>query len=261
MPHPREIAELDALRLTECPLAFGHAWVRREAYFKALDTGLSRGTAADYLAPRYLPARRERRPSPGLPLLVGTCDLFLMAKQLRRAPGSGSPLRLHPVRTAPLRPQRRPAAQSERMGRHSQPSPRRPARRDLAGGHPSWRSRRTQTLDEDEAARQKRIRWEAAMAEACIQYAEAYRVRHFEAQKAAWRHATRLTEYVSAVRTRVDVMPPGQTRTEAEAWIDWAAAHVERLDPLNTPPQLPDVPEPQADDLRPFLGHWSPYGP
>ncbi|QLG36205.1 hypothetical protein HXS80_07265 [Streptomyces sp. CB04723] len=116
-------------------------------------------------------------------------------------------------------------------------------------------------LDEIEAARQKRIRWEAAMEEARVQYAEAYRVRHFEAQEAAWRHATGLAEYVSAVRTRVEAMPPSQTRTEAEAWIDWAATRVERLDPLNTPPRLPDIPEPRADDLRPFLGPWSPYGP
>ncbi|MFJ4703737.1 hypothetical protein ACIP6I_02585 [Streptomyces anulatus] len=116
-------------------------------------------------------------------------------------------------------------------------------------------------LDEIEVARQKRIRWEAAVEEARIRYAEAYRVRHFEAQEAAWRHATRLTEYVSAVRTRVEVMPQGQARSEAEAWIDWAAAHAEHLDPLNTPPRLPDIPEPRAADLRPFLGHWNPYGP
>ncbi|WP_229867055.1 hypothetical protein [Streptomyces gelaticus] len=115
--------------------------------------------------------------------------------------------------------------------------------------------------DEIEAARQKRIRWEAAMEEARIRYAEAYCIRHLEAQEAAWRHATGLTEYVSAVRVRVEAMPPGQARTDAEAWISWAATTVERLDPLSSPPRLPDVPEPRADDLRPFLGHWSPYGP
>lgn len=115
--------------------------------------------------------------------------------------------------------------------------------------------------DEIEAARQKRIRWEAAMEEARIRYAEAYRIRHFEAKEAAWRHATRLTEYVSTVRARVEAMPPGQARTDAEAWISWAATTVERLNPLSSPPRLPDVPEPRADDLRPFLGHWSPYGP
>ncbi|MFJ8691780.1 hypothetical protein [Streptomyces roseolilacinus] len=116
-------------------------------------------------------------------------------------------------------------------------------------------------LDEIEAARQKRIRGEAAMGEARIRYAETYRVRHFEAQEAARRHATRLTEYVSTVRTRVEAMPPGQAGTDAEAWVSWAAATVERLDPLSTPPRLPDVPEPRADGLRSLLGHWSPYGP
>lgn len=75
-------------------------------------------------------------------------------------------------------------------------------------------------IDEIEAARQKRIRWEAAMKEARVQYAEAYRVWHFEAQQAARRHAIRLAEYVSAVRTRVETMPPGQARTQAETWID-----------------------------------------
>ncbi len=40
-----------------------------------------------------------------------------------------------------------------------------------------------------------------------------------------------------------------------------ATSTVESLDPLNTPPRLPDIPNPRADDLKPFLGHWSPYGP
>ncbi|MGA5066361.1 hypothetical protein ACPB9E_21805 [Streptomyces exfoliatus] len=55
--------------------------------------------------------------------------------------------------------------------------------------------------EEAEAARQQRIRWEVAMKEARVRYAETYRVRHFEAQEAAWRHATRLADYVSAVGT------------------------------------------------------------
>ncbi|MFH8223964.1 hypothetical protein ACH4C2_33420 [Streptomyces sp. NPDC018057] len=97
-------------------------------------------------------------------------------------------------------------------------------------------------LDELEAARQKRFRWEAAMDRARAQYAEAYRVRRFAAQEAAWRHATRLAEYVSVARRRVETLPPGQTRTEAEAWITWAVATAERLDPLNTPPGCPTSP-------------------
>ncbi|WP_329539361.1 hypothetical protein [Streptomyces sp. NBC_01358] len=118
-----------------------------------------------------------------------------------------------------------------------------------------------QRQKELEAARHKRLRWQAAMEKARVQYAETYRVRHFEAQEAAWRHATRLAEYVTAMRTRVETMPPGETRTEAEAWIIWAEATTERLDPLNAPLRMPLIPEPQANDLKPFLGHWNPYGP
>ncbi|WP_329009124.1 hypothetical protein [Streptomyces sp. NBC_01601] len=68
-------------------------------------------------------------------------------------------------------------------------------------------------------------------------------------------HSARITAFTGLVG------PPGQTRTEAEAWITWAVATAERLDQLNTPPRMPDIPEPRADDLKPFLGHWSPYGP
>ncbi|MFF0425529.1 hypothetical protein ACFYUJ_14095 [Streptomyces sp. NPDC004520] len=106
-----------------------------------------------------------------------------------------------------LRPQRRPAAPGERMGRH----PNRPLEDQLAeiAQEVTLRGEAAERrlLDEIEAARQKRIRWEAAMKEARVQYAEAYRVRHFEPQGAAWRHTTRLAEYVSAVRTRVETMP------------------------------------------------------
>ncbi|MFE5814881.1 hypothetical protein ACFQ6S_15935 [Streptomyces sp. NPDC056479] len=112
-----------------------------------------------------------------------------------------------------------------------------------------------------EAARQRRLRWEAAMQQARIDYAEAFRVKRLEAQAEAWRHATRLAEYVAAVRAQVEALPAGQERARAEAWLEFADVHLERLNPLSTTPQLPDVPEPRPDDLRPFLRHWSPHGP
>ncbi|MDC0772068.1 hypothetical protein [Streptomyces sp. HD] len=111
-----------------------------------------------------------------------------------------------------------------------------------------------------EAARQQRLRWEAAMQQARVDYAEAYRVKHLETQAEAWHHATRLAEYVAA-RAQVEALPPGQEKSTAEAWLEFADAHLGRLNPLSTTPQLPDVPEPRPDDLRPFLHHWSPHGP
>ncbi|WP_240351569.1 hypothetical protein [Streptomyces olivoreticuli] len=67
-----------------------------------------------------------------------------------------------------------------------------------------------------------------------------------------------LAEYLSAARRQVETLPDGQAKDEAEAWVSWADTHVERL---NTPPRLPKVPEPRAEDLEPFLHGWSPYGP
>lgn len=115
--------------------------------------------------------------------------------------------------------------------------------------------------DEIEAARQKRIRWETAMEEARIQYAEAYRVQHLEAQEGAWRHAAGLAEYISALRLHAETLPTGPARDEAETWITWAESHVQHLNPFNGSPLLPAVPEPRPEDLKPFLRGWSPYGP
>ncbi|MCY0939089.1 hypothetical protein [Streptomyces sp. H34-S4] len=112
-----------------------------------------------------------------------------------------------------------------------------------------------------ETAREKRLQWEAAMQQAKIDFAEAARVQHLEAQEQAWRRAADLVEYVGALRLHTQTLPTGPERTEAEAWIVWAADHVERLNPLNGTLRLPDIPEPRASDLQPFLRGWNPYGP
>lgn len=80
-------------------------------------------------------------------------------------------------------------------------------------------------------------------------------------QENAWRHAAGLAEYISALRLHAETLSARQERDDAEAWIAWAESHVRRLNPLNGTLRLPDIPEPRADDLRPFLRGWSPYGP
>ncbi|MEV7441289.1 hypothetical protein AB0O22_09065 [Streptomyces sp. NPDC091204] len=112
-----------------------------------------------------------------------------------------------------------------------------------------------------EAAREKRLQWEAAMERAKIDFAEAARVQHLEAQERAWRRAAGLAEYVDALRLHAQTLAPGPEKDGAETWIAWANDHVERLNPLNGKPRLPDIPEPRASDLQPFLHGWNPYGP
>ena len=42
---------------------------------------------------------------------------------------------------------------------------------------------------------------------------------------------------------------------------EWIRDYVDRLDPLHSAPAMPESPEPSPDDLKPFLGGLSPYGP
>ncbi|MEW2635797.1 4'-phosphopantetheinyl transferase superfamily protein [Streptomyces sp. NPDC048389] len=56
--HPGEQAELEPLDTEERRAAFGRVWTRKEAYLKALGTGLSRDPAQDYLG-----ADPHRRPA------------------------------------------------------------------------------------------------------------------------------------------------------------------------------------------------------
>jgi hypothetical protein len=69
-------------------------------------------------------------------------------------------------------------------------------------------------------------------------------------RQAAWQRAAGLVEYVGALRLHAEGLPPGPAREEAEAWIAWAESHVQRLNPLNGSPLLPEIPEPRTEDLK-----------
>ncbi|MFJ9149921.1 hypothetical protein ACIRP7_17940 [Streptomyces sp. NPDC102270] len=67
------------------------------------------------------------------------------------------------------------------------------------------------------------------MQEARATYAHAYRVKHLGEQADAWYQASRLTEYLAAVRDHATSLPPGQEQTEVEAWLVFADAHLHHL--------------------------------
>ncbi|MFG2674752.1 hypothetical protein [Streptomyces sp. NPDC048445] len=124
-------------------------------------------------------------------------------------------------------------------------------------GEAAERKRRADQLAREAEQR----RWEAAMQEARAAYAHSYRVKHLGEQADAWHETKRLTEYVTAVRDQATSLPPGQEKTEIEAWLAFADARLQHLTESAAAPKLPSPPKPSSDDLKPFLGHWSPYGP
>ncbi|MGW0731626.1 hypothetical protein [Streptomyces sp. NPDC002851] len=115
--------------------------------------------------------------------------------------------------------------------------------------------------EEEEKARNKLSRWEAAMRQARLEYAEAFRIRVLQQQEHAWRQAARLDDYLAAARDRITALPDGAERSAAEQWLTWASKYVRSLDPLSRPLHLPEIPAPRHSDLEPFLHGWSPYGP
>lgn len=116
-------------------------------------------------------------------------------------------------------------------------------------------------LADQQAREAQQRRWETAMEEARTAHAYAYRVKHLEEQADAWHQTKRLTEYVTAVRDHATSLPHGQERTEIEAWLAFTDTRLQHLTESAAAPKLPTPPKPSGDDLKPFLGHWSPYGP
>jgi hypothetical protein len=78
-----------------------------------------------------------------------------------------------------------------------------------------------------------------------------------------WRRAAALREYHGALAERIARAERDGEQVDDEmlAWAKWITDYTEALDPLTSIPRMPDVPEPTPEDLKPFLGKLSPYGP
>jgi hypothetical protein len=86
-------------------------------------------------------------------------------------------------------------------------------------------------------------------------YIEAYREKVLRAQVASWQETQTLSRYLKALET-VHGESPG-----AVEWLDWIRHFVAQFDPLNRPPTMPQPPEIKPEELKPYLGGLSPYGP
>ncbi|WP_152991214.1 hypothetical protein [Frankia sp. R43] len=99
------------------------------------------------------------------------------------------------------------------------------------------------------------------MVQAKLDHREAHRAKVLEQQMTAWRHAGQLREYIAAMTERIASIVDGAEAEAAAERLAWATEHVARVDPLDNKLAMPATRDPKADDLKPFLGRWSPYGP
>lgn len=76
-----------------------------------------------------------------------------------------------------------------------------------------------------------------------------------------WSRAGQLRAYVEAMREKANAITSDEERAAASAWVEWAGAFAERLDPLSRVITMPAEIEPKPDALQPFMGGWSPHGP
>ena len=74
-------------------------------------------------------------------------------------------------------------------------------------------------------------------------------------QMAAWQEARAVRSYLAALEEQHG------DHGDAAEWIGWIRDYLDRLDPLQSAPAMPEPPEPSPEDLKPFLGGLSPYGP
>ncbi|QLH19306.1 hypothetical protein [Streptomyces sp. Rer75] len=123
---------------------------------------------------------------------------------------------------------------------------------------------RARTENERRLAQQRkeqetRQRWLVAMQQARTALVEDHRMKALRAQVQAWQQATAIRAYCDALEDHQDT-----TAGAAEAvtaWIAWARAHADGIDPVPQNSGLPDPPAITPEDLRPYLHGWSPYEP
>ncbi|WP_406073826.1 hypothetical protein [Micromonospora sp. NBC_01638] len=109
---------------------------------------------------------------------------------------------------------------------------------------------------------EERRRWQAALDEARPQAAELLRKKAFRRAYDSWISANEIRAFCDALEVAGPDRP--NDLDNRARWIGWARAAADRLDPTCGDGALAGIEfdiAPQADDLRPFIGDWSPHQP
>jgi hypothetical protein len=113
--------------------------------------------------------------------------------------------------------------------------------------------------DQQEARDRDRRDWEDAMASARRRFADAQRIAELSRQVKAWKRARRIRDYCDTLDGAISAQPG--LAGSVGGWVAWCRAYADRIDPVGRIDLEPDDVEPRREDLRPYLGRFSPYGP
>jgi hypothetical protein len=105
---------------------------------------------------------------------------------------------------------------------------------------------------EEERTRQRQLTWEQAMADAKTRFRRDRQATQLISQVEVWELASRIRRFCSAAE---------RSGHADKDWLTWARAHADEIDPTNGRVSGPEEVVPGPEDLRAYLGRWSPYGP
>jgi len=103
-------------------------------------------------------------------------------------------------------------------------------------------------------AERRREAWKLAMHVAGERYVEHTKAKALLDQIDRRQKAATIREFLTLTSEKVE-------SAEEKQWLEWAADYADAIDPFLRPLAAPEVAEPTAEDLVPFLDGWSPYGP
>lgn len=117
-----------------------------------------------------------------------------------------------------------------------------------------------QRKQEQQRQQQRRQHWEAAREQAIAKYRQQFLIKAMESQAERWAQASRLRQYAQAVRDQGKLWD-GDERVSAVEWAAQIEERAAKIDPLPRAGRFPKIPAPKPEDLGPFMGSWSDYGP
>jgi hypothetical protein len=107
---------------------------------------------------------------------------------------------------------------------------------------------------------QERRDWEVARERAVVKYRQRFLIDAMGSQASRWTQASELRRYADAIRARINELAV-EDRERAIACATQIEARAAKIDPLADGALPPTIPDPSSQDLEPFMGSRSAYGP